>query len=314
MEQTITTLPYDYAREAAILARYLQPGQPPLGDRFGWEQPTQDEMVYLGEVDFVLYTDIPIRKLTLDPVLQGILRENAIGEDIYDEEDDLIDFQLEELTVDVSCSFAHLSPLDQARYRLVSLLVNSQGILEGEAHSWALSTMRDLAHAYWERSFAKREGWRDESGCNEGNHCTFDLLAALQVDLERWCRAYDIDRDEEIPLTPPLAWVKEIHLAEVLHIDRDEEIDYALAYALHALYEGQPEHGWDTSLYLADAVVCNLPTFEETRDRLAQRIASIPVLHAYAARIRGASDMEEVNAVLGELYDKAETLRLWVVA
>ncbi len=317
-----TTLIYDYSREAAVLARMLQPGALPLGMAFNWEQPKDDDLAYLGEAEVEAYdSSVPIRDLTRAKWLQRRIRHVARREGIYEEWSDSIELNGAELGVEVEYPLSKMSRYEQARYRLRVLLVNSQGVLDGSAHEWALQVSRDQCADYWDRKGAKRGKWNADNCPDESD--TLKLLLAAEIDLEPWSRAYGVDYYEELPETPPLTWVKESGVMQQLFglsaedISRGENIEdelyRAVAYALHALKEEQPE-SWHTELYLNHVLHLNLPTFAECQERLAERIATIPALLPYAGEIRAATDLETTNAVMKRLYEATPALGIWIIS
>jgi len=122
-----TLVTYDYSREVEVLKCYFHPGSPPIGDRWWWEQPTEEETAYLGEVECSLYIDTWIDRLSPDPAIQGLLRETALGEeDAYSEWYDKIEIGHREVETGVEVPFNSLHPVDQAFFRLVAFLGNSQ--------------------------------------------------------------------------------------------------------------------------------------------------------------------------------------------
>ena len=161
-----TTITYDYSREADVLARMLRPGSLPMGDSFNWEQPQDDELAYLGEAEVACSGDARIARLTRMKWLQKRIRYVARSEDIYTDWNDSVELDGDELGVAVEYPLDKMSRYEQARYRLRVLLINSQGVLDGEAHEWALQTSRDQCAKYWDKKEAKRGKW-DAGMCPE---------------------------------------------------------------------------------------------------------------------------------------------------
>lgn len=314
----------DYPKEVEILEHMLQPGQPPMGSDFGWEQPGEDEMVYLGEATVKCYCKgVPIPKITSTRWLARFLRHSAQRAGTYQKWCDGVAIIGSELRVGVHYPFSKMSAIERARYRLCVLLLNSQGILEGDAHTWALQVFDQLAARYWDRPGAKRTDWTNEDDSDDEERHVCHIMLAVGIDLEPWGRAYEVDFDAEFPATPPLAWVKETKLAhrlfelseeELARSSYGEELHRGVAYALHALRESQPP-SWSQSLYLNDVLTLDLPTFEACRDRLAGRLETCERLHLFAEQVRQTTAVDQLDECMRALYDEiAPALGVWVIA
>ncbi len=322
MYETKVTIPprTDYSAEVEVLKRLLSPGALPMGDSFGWSQPELDEIAYLGEAEVSCHESwVKVKGITSDELLWDAIREAARTDENYDEEDDEVkDLDFSELAVEVSYPFTKMSPFERARYQLRVLLVNSQGVLDGDAHSWALFVSKDQAADYWRRSDAKLGDWNAD--CCPDESALLDLLIEKKIDLSRWSSAYDVWGEEDLEEMPPFKWIQEHGILKSLFGLSDEEIRYgdnelerAIAYALEALIEDQPPE-WEHLLYLNDIQSFAGLTFEASRDRIADRMEELPIIASFTERIRATTTYEEVNAVMKDFYEVAPSLKVWVVA
>ncbi|SRR5579884_2534069 len=319
-----------YIRELAALRRYLQPGVVPMGDSFGWRQPEPGALAYLGEAELRFFFSEPIGELTDDPALQeriwGKARELKLLKDEENPFDEAslpeplgereLEVECGQIFVEVSVPLAQLSASEQALYRMRVLLVNTQAVLDGVGHSWSLRVGEEQAIAAYETSLASLEGWRTECGDAEAE--IVKLLWQAGVDLQAWCYTEAPYYDEgELPDTPPLAWVQTRKVAKLLFgltdTETSEELERAIAYALHALRESQPP-SFRTSLFLADVLSLDLPTLEACSARLSDRLSTLPALSSYADDIRAATSVEQVNGIMRAIYTAAPALGVWIIA
>lgn len=343
----------EFAQEAEMLRLILLPGSAPLGDpRWGWRQPKAEagEMadfgntlevhfrgdIWLGQpvTDRGFYdVDLP-GLLALSAETREEIRQAARDEDIYNEDRDTVEVDAE-LSVRVQYPFDKLSLGQQAQYRMYCAVVNSQGVLNGRGHEWALEVAGDLASAVWEEPEAVRSDW-EPLGDIESDVVQKLLDLKPELDLEPACGAFDQDHsfteDEDWRFTTPalapygpavLRWVRDRHLLEtiwpgieqpdVLCFQDREQLECAVAWAICSLMETQPE-GWQTLLWLYDLVLWKGKPFEQSRDDLADRIATVPALMEVANAIRQAPDQEAVNQALDTLVEEVAPLALvWVV-
>jgi len=319
-----------YIQELIALKRYLQPGTIPMGDSFGWRQPEPGAMVYLGEVELRFDFCGTIGELTDDLALQTRLREKAKAVDLLNDEDDDQEgggpaVQIGELELELECGqvfagvefpLVQLSAREQALYKMRVLLVNTQGVLHGEGHSWSLSVGEEQAIDMYGTRDAKTSDWRTECANAEGQ--IVEMLLQAGVDLQEWCYTEAAYYGEgELPDTPPLAWVQERKVAHVLFGLTDEEtsetLERAIAFALHALRESQPQ-SFRSTLFLADVLGLDQPTLEDCNARIADRLSTLSALSTYANDIRTASSVEQVNEVLKKVFDAAPALGIWIIA
>jgi hypothetical protein len=295
-----------YIRELAALRRYLQPGVVPMGDSFGWRQPEPGDVAFLGEAELRFFFSEPIGELTDDPALQEriwakarelkLLKDEENPFDEASQPEPLGERELEvecgQIFVEVSVPLAQLSASEQALYRMRVLLVNTQAVLDGAGHSWSLRVGEEQAIAAYGTSLASLEGWRTECG---------DAEAEIV----------------KLPDTPPLAWVQTRKVAKLLFgltdTETSEELERAIAYALHALRESQPP-SFRTSLFLADVLSLDLPTLEACSARLSDRLSTLPALSSYADDIRAATSVEQVNGIMRAIYTAAPALGIWIIA
>lgn len=318
-----------YIRELSALRRYLQSGTIPMGDAFGWRQPEPGDIVYLGEAELRFDFSGPIGELTYAPDLQERIRAKARELNLLEDEEDArgeecppeppgeqeLEVECGQIFVEVSVPLAHLSASEQALYKMRVLLVNTQGVLHGEGHSWALHVGEEQAIDAYRTSVAGLSGWRIE--CGEAEEEIVELLWQAGVDLQAWCYTEAPYYEEgELPDTPPLAWVQARKVARLLFGLTDgetsEDLERAIAYALHALRESQPPI-FRTSLFLADVLSLDLPTLEECNARIADRLSALPALSSYAHDIRAATSIERVDEVMKEVYAAAPALGLWII-
>ncbi len=331
---SVQATPSHYIRELAALRRYLQPGTVPMGDSFGWRQPEPGETAYLGEAELRFSFYGIMSELSDDPVLQERIwakaRELKLVEDEEAEQytggqanecpktplgERELEVECGQIFVEVSVPLSLLSANEQALYRMRVLLVNTQGVLGGEGHSWALRVGEEQSIDAYGTSAAEVSGWRTE--CSDAEGKVVELLLQAGVDLQEWCYAeapyYD---EEELPDTPPLVWVQERKVARRLFglIDEEvsEELEQAIAYALHALRESQPP-SFRTSLFLADALTLDQPTLEACNARLSDRLSTLSALSSYADAIRAAISVEQVNEIMKEVYSIAPALGIWII-
>jgi hypothetical protein len=330
----VETTPSHYIRELVALRRYLQPGTVPMGEPFGWRQPGPEEVAFLGEVEVRFSFYGTIRELTDDPVLQERIwtkaRELGLLEDEEDEQDAggqknewpktpvaerELEVECDQIFAEVSVPLAFFSAHEQALYRMRVLLVNTQGVLDGAGHSWALRVGEEQCSDAYGTIIAEVSSWRTE--CSDAEGKIVDLLCQAGVDLQAWCYTEAPFYDEgELPDTPPLAWVQERKVAKRLFglIDDEvsEELERAIAYALHALRESQPP-SFRASLFLSDALALDQPTLEACNTRLSNRLGTLPALSSYADSIRAATSVEQVNEIMKEVYAVAPALGVWII-
>ena len=325
--------PKHYIRELAVLRRFLQPGMVPMGDSFGWQQPEPDETAYLGEIGLRLFFSGTLGELTDDPALQERIRAKIEELGLLEgDEDDCgmggqekypptptsdIEFEVEcgQIFAGVEVPLAQLSAKEQALYRMRVLLVNTQGLLRGEGHSWSLHMGEEQAFAAYGTSAARIFGWYTES--REASAGLVEFLWQIGIDLEVWCMPEPWYEEGELPDTPPLPWVKARKGAKRLFVLLDnevtEELELAVAYALHALRESQPAF-FRTSLFLADVLRLDQPTLRECNMRLADRLKTLPFLATFADDVSTATSVEQVNATMKKLYAVAPTLGIWLIS
>jgi hypothetical protein len=327
-------VPSHYIRELAALRRYLQPGTLPMGDSFGWRQPEPGDTVYLGEIELRFDFSGTISELTDDPALQECIRVKARELNLLEDEEDEwdtdeqgaspsippgeLELELEcgKIFVDVSFPLDQFSAYEQALYRMRVLLVNTQEILHGEGHSWALRVGEEQAIDAYGTSAAQLSGWHTESDYADAE--IVKLLWQAGIDLQAWCyKEAPYYEDGELPNTPPLAWVKAREVARRLFglsdEETSEELERAIAYALHAFRESQPS-SFRCTLFLADVLTLDQPMLEECNALLAERLSTFPALASYAHSIREATSLEQVNGILKDLYAAASALGIWIIA
>jgi hypothetical protein len=301
-----------------------------MGDSFGWRQPEPGAVVYLGEAELRFDFSGQIGELTDDPTLQKRIWVKARElnlledeEDVFDEEcppeplgDQELEVECGQIFVEVSVPLAQLSESSQALYKMRVLLINTQGVLDGEGHSWALHMGEEQSIDAYGTSVASLSGWRTECGDAEAE--IVELLWQAGVNLQAWYYTEEPYYDEgELPDTPPLAWVQARKVARRLFgltdEETSEELERAIAYALHALRESQPP-SFRTSLFLADALTLDQPTLEACNARLADRLSPFPTLSSYADDIRATTSIEQGNEIMKDVYAAAPSLGIWLIA
>lgn len=303
----------EYTRELEIIKHLLLPGTPPLGMAFGWEQPDDTGYAYLGTADVIVRGNIDLDELPEDEDFKDRLIAAAKEENSYNEWNESITLEEVLFSVGVSYPFEKMRASDRAIQRLCVLFFNSYGVLNGEMHNWACEASRGLCGFYSGRPETQHGTWEQ---LTDRDSDVVDILVSEKVDLSPWSRAYESEALEP-PEKPPLAWVRQSDAVSHLFgkessIEDSGSLELALACAIQAVVETQPEH-WDKELFLLDIQYNDLPTFEGVRDRASSRLRELPELALFAKRAGEARDFDELRECMDEMAKEAPAMGVWLI-
>lgn len=303
----------DYTRELDVVKYLLLPGMPPLGMAFGWEQPENMGCTYLGTADVTVQGDLHLDNLPDNQDLKDQLIEAAKEENCYNEWNESITLESGLFSVEVSYPFEKMRASDQAIQRLCVLFFNSYGVLNGEMHNWACEASCDLCGSYFDKPEAQYGAWEHIA---DNDSDVLDILVSEKIDLSPWARSYESVASDP-PEKPPLAWVQKNEAVALLFgkeasEEDDGTLEMALACAIQAVVETQPEH-WDKELFLLDIQSYDLPTFEEIRDRAASRLRELPELASFAKRAGEAKDFDALRECMDDMSKAAPAMGIWLI-